>query len=432
LRSGAATVSSSGNGVVMAGEAMRRSEFARGWKPLLAATLGVACGASPVPFNAIGAFLGPLHREFGWSFAEVSLGITLYGVTAALLAPLYGSWADRFGVRPVALLSLAAFGLAFAAFAFTPASLAGFYALWLIVGLVGIGSTPVTWSRAVNLWFVRRRGLALGILLVGTSLAVIVVSPLSVYGIEAFGWRSAFVLIAALPLFVALPVAYFLFREPTAEERPPELASGKGGTLLGEHPRQAMRGRRFWIIFASILLVAFAYGGAHLHMVEILGLRGIGREDAAKIMAVIGVSIFTGRLVTGALLDRYWAPLVTLPILCVPALSCWLLIDDEVSMASATIAAVLLGFAAGAETDLIAYLAGRYFGMAHYGKIYGSLYIPFGIASAASPAVYGQVRDSTGDYDAMLAVAAVMFVAGGALLLALGRYPDFMQGRRPE
>jgi MFS family permease len=61
--------------------------------------------------------------------------------------------------------------------------------------------------------------------------------------------------------------------------------------------------------------------------------------------------------------------------------------------------------------------------MAHYGKIYGMLYMPFGLFSAVSPAVYGRVRDTTGSYDAMLTAAAAMFVAGGALLLLLGRYP---------
>ncbi|NJO13111.1 MAG: MFS transporter [Gammaproteobacteria bacterium] len=92
------------------------------------------------------------------------------------------------------------------------------------------------------------------------------------------------------------------------------------------------------------------------------------------------------------------------------------------------LSAVLLGLASGAESDLIAFLAGRYFGMAHYGKIYGMLYMPFGIASAISPAVYGAIRDRDGNYDAMLLVAMALFVVGALLLLALGRYPEFARG----
>ena len=408
-----------------------RSEFALGWRALLAAMVGVACGASPLPFNSIGFFLGPLNAEFGWSFRDLSLGITVFGCVAAFLAPVYGSLADRYGVRPVALLSLAAFGLVFASFALTPHSLGGYYALWLLVGLVGIGSTPVTWSRAVNLWFFRNRGLALGIMLVGTSLAAMVVPRLSVWFIGDFGWRAAFPLLALLPLLVALPIGIAWFREPRPEERPPALSDASGGTLLGLKLREALSGYRFWLIFVSILCVAFAYGGAHFHMAEILKLQGFSRPQAASLVGYLGLAILCGRVLTGFLLDRIWAPLVTLPLLSLPAISCWLLASDGLTWPLAVFACVLLGLASGAESDLIAFLAGRYFGMAHYGKVYGMLYMPFGIASAISPAAYGWVRDANGDYDAILYVAMALFVAGAVMLLGLGRYPDLRKQRTP-
>jgi cyanate permease len=63
--------------------------------------------------------------------------------------------------------------------------------------------------------------------------------------------------------------------------------------------------------------------------------------------------------------------------------------------------------------------------MAYYGRIYGLLYLPFGLASSVSPALYGWVRDTTGSYDAMLYVAMAMFVTGAVLLLGLGRYPEW-------
>lgn len=69
-------------------------------------------------------------------------------------------------------------------------------------------------------------------------------------------------------------------------------------------------------------------------------------------------------------------------------------------------------------------MASRYFGMAHFGRIYGVLYMPFGIGSAISPILYGASRDATGNYDVMLTAAIFMFATGGAMLLALGRYPD--------
>lgn len=416
----------------MQNQQQTRGEFSLGWKVLLASMLGVMCGASPIPYNAIGFFIGPLNAEFGWSFRDISLGITIFGVLAALLAPVFGAMADRFGVRPVALWSLFAFALAFAALSFIPNSLIGYYLLWALVGLVGIGSTPVTWSRAVNLWFFRNRGLALGLTLVGTSLAAMIIPPLASWAIEAHGWRLAFPIIALLPLLIALPVGYKLFREPRPEERPIELATtGNGGTLAGLTLREAIGSYRFHLLFVSILLIAFAYGGAHIHLPEMLRSHGLG-EQAKWVASSLGLSLLAGRVITGALIDRFWAPAVTFPVLCMPVISCLLLASDSLSLQMAFLAAFLLGFAAGAESDLIAYLAGRYFGMAHYGKIYGMLYIPFGIASALSPAAYGWVRDSTGSYDPMLAVAAVLFVAGASLLLGLGRYPDFRSPTRIE
>ncbi|NDD74550.1 MAG: MFS transporter [Gammaproteobacteria bacterium] len=390
--------------------------------------LGTAFGASPLPYNTIGFFIEPLQREFGWTKAEVSFGVTVYGVLGALLAPLFGWLADRYGVRRVALGSLTAFGLVFASFALIPGTLAWYYGLWTLIGLVGIGSTPITWSRAINLWFFRHRGLALGLTLVGTSISAMLLPTLTVQFVTHFGWRESFALLALLPLAVALPVGLAWFREPRAEERPAELVTAAGGGLVlaGRTLGEALREYRFYALWVSIVLISVAYGGALVHMPSMLGAQGFTPAQAASVMGVFGLSIFAGRIITGLLLDRFWAPLVTLPILCLPAVSCYLLATDHALTPSmAVLAAFLLGFSSGAETDLIAYLAGRYFGMANYGQIYGMLYMAFGMSTAVSATLYGWVRDSTGSYDAMLFAAAIMFVVGALLLLTLGRYPSF-------
>jgi OFA family oxalate/formate antiporter-like MFS transporter len=400
-----------------------RSEFGKGWKVLIAAMIGVACGASPLPYNTIGFVIGPINAELGWSFAEISAAILVFGITASLLAPVFGWLADRHGVRRVALLAMLAFGLTFALVGAAPASLLGFYLLWFLVGLVGIGSTPVTFSRAVNMWFSQNRGLALGLMLIGTSFAALIVPQVAVRAVEAYGWRSMYPALALLPLLVALPILYLWFREPRADEMPADIHSG--GQLTGVTLASALRDRRFWTIWLSILCVALAYGGAHIHMPEIIKQHGMTPEQGASVMGMIGLALIAGRIVTGWLLDRIWAPLVCVPVLLIPAGACWLLMGTSTDVALIYGAAFLLGFAAGAESDLIAYLASRYFGMANYGKVYGLLYMPFGIGSAISPVLYGRVRDVTGSYDQMLQAAMLLFAVGAALLITLGRYPIF-------
>lgn len=403
------------------------SEFRNGWKVLLAGVVGVTLGASPIPFNLIGFTVAPLTAEFGWSRTEIILPATIYGLIASLMAPVFGWLSDRHGVRKVALWSVFGFALALGAVALTPtvnssSTLFFYYGIWCLIGLVGIGSTPITWSRAVNLWFFHHRGLALGILLLGTSLAALFVPKMAVWATEQFGWRNMFAIMALLPMFISLPLAWLLFREPRPEETPKALTTSDG-SLAGMTLSQALRGYRFYIMWISIAIVAGCYSGAFINMPAILMDDGMGAQSAASIMGVLGIGIFVGRILTGVLLDRFWQGFVAFPLLCLPAITCLILMGDGVSFTMAGVAAFFLGFAAGAEADLIAYLAGRYYGMAHYGKIYGMLYMPFGIASAFSSVIYAYVRDQTGSYDAILLVALFGFIIGGALLLLLGRYP---------
>lgn len=71
--------------------------------------------------------MGPIHAQYGWDFTAISAGVTIFGVIAALLAPFYGRMADRYGVRPVAIISLVAFIVTFSAFWFVPGTIIGWW-----------------------------------------------------------------------------------------------------------------------------------------------------------------------------------------------------------------------------------------------------------------------------------------------------------------
>jgi MFS family permease len=400
-------------------------EFRRGWPVLFAAALGTAFGASPIPFNSIGPFTRPLAEEFGWGRGDIQLALFWFTAAVVITVPFVGGLADRIGVRKVAIATLALFGLAFAALALTPASLVAFYLLWALMGALGAGSTPVSWTRVVNAWFVHNRGIALALTLMGTGLTAALLPSLATWLIEEFGWRRAFLGIALLPLAVALPVAVWLFREPNAHGSTQLEATA---SHAGVSVRAALGDYRFWVIAGSILCVAIGVGGSITNFQPLLMDRGFEPAEAARVAGAIGVSVIAGRLIAGFLIDRYWAPLVTLPMLALPALACFLLAQPNVAMPAALLSAVLIGLAAGAETDLVAYLTARYFGLAHYGRLYGLQYAVFGFASGISPFLFGKVFDVTGSYQPILYVAAVLFIVGAVSLLTLGRYPRFDEG----
>jgi OFA family oxalate/formate antiporter-like MFS transporter len=402
---------------------VRDSEFRKGWRIVAASMVGIACGSSPVPFTSIGQLIGPVHEDLGWSVGQVSLAITVFGLCASGMAPIVGGLADRIGVRKVALASLALFGVTFACIALTPANVVAWWLAWGLSGLVSVGSGALSWTRGIGLWFLRQRGLALGVALLGTSLTGFFMPQFAGWAIDRFGWRSMFPMLALLPLALALPIVWLWFREPKSEDRPAGVFAG--GKPVGLSVAEAIRGYRFWVMIASILMIALAYAGMFVHMQQIVELAGYSRVEARNVVSSMALAILIGRVGTGFFLDRFWAPLVTLPVLSLPAVACILLAGDSITLPIAYLCAFSVGLASGAETDMIAYMASRYFGMASYGRIYGLLFLPFGIASAVSPSLYGWARDVTGGYDAPLHVATVLFVAGAAILLLLGRYPTF-------
>ncbi|HVN41444.1 MAG TPA: MFS transporter [Steroidobacteraceae bacterium] len=402
------------------------SEFRRGWSVLVAAAFGTAFGASPLPFNSVGSFTKPLAAEFGWGRGEIMLALFSFTAAVVITVPIVGSLADRYGVRRIALATLAAFGICYGALGFTPASLTAFYLLWFLMGALGGGSTPVTWTRAVNAWFQSSRGFALAITLMGTGLTAMLLPSFATWLIANYGWRAAFLGIAGLPLLVALPVALWGFREPTVEESTPaQLAIAHSGLDLPA----ALRGYRFWVIALAVLCISFGVGGSMTHFQPLLIDRGFTPAGAAKIAGVIGLSVIIGRLLAGWLVDRYWAPAVTFPLLALPAVACLLLARASVPEGAALLSACLIGLSAGAETDLLAFLTARYFGLAHYGKLYGMLYSVFGLASGLAPWMFGHIFDATKSYGLALHTAAVLFVVGALSLLTLGRYPTFAPNR---
>ncbi|MEJ2534341.1 MAG: MFS transporter, partial [Gammaproteobacteria bacterium] len=347
-------------------------------------------------------------------------------------SPLVGYLTDRLGVRRVVLTSIVLFSVSFMAFALNNGSRTLYLFLWGVLAVCGAGTLPITFTRAVSNWFNEKRGLALGIALIGTGISGALAKIYAGWLIAEYGWRAAYVGVGALPLLIAFPVAFILFRDvddPRAAARAEamrahQVARGADGASYGLSLAQAFRDWRFWLLAAVFVPLSFAIGGPIPNLETLLGTKGFDREQAVFLASVIGYSVLVGRLVGGYLLDHIWAPLLACVMLMAPAASMYLFHLPDPTYAQAIVAVILLGVAAGIEYDLIAYLVSRYFGIRNYGAIYGILYAFFALGAGFGPAVYGRVLDETGSYDAALYGSMYAFIICSLALLLLGRYRD--------
>jgi len=162
------------------------------------------------------------------------------------------------------------------------------------------------------------------------------------------------------------------------------------------------------------------------NLIPALQDQGISAQKAASAISIFGIAVIAGRLVVGYLVDILWAPAVAAVALSLPVVGSLLLLGAP-DFFIACVAAALLGFAAGAELDLMAFLAAKYFGLLHYARIYAVLYAALALASGIAPMLFARVFDVTGSYDIGFLVGAVCFAAGALMILLLGRYPNFGQ-----
>ena len=411
--------------------ASQYAEFRFGWPVVFASAIGIGLGMSPLPFYTIGVFAGPLAQEFGWGIDQIMLSLAFFTFAALIAAPFIGILTDRYGPRRVALTSIVTFSLAMMSFTFMNGSITYWLATWCVLAFAGAGTLPITWTRAVTGWFFKKRGLALGFSLIGTGLFGLIAKQYAFFLIEAVGWRLAYIGVGALPLLVAFPIAWFMFRDasdPVVADKVAQMqrATQKAKVRYGGLSLlQAFRDWRFWLLAYSFVPISFAVGGPIPNMETLLGSKGFSAGDAVTLASTLGIAVIVGRVVGGYLLDHLWAPAVAATILSLPAIATFMLAQPDYSFLYAMAAIFILGMAAGVEYDLMAYLVSRYFGLRHYAGIYGFLYGFFALGAGIGPAVFGHFFEADGNYDRILMISSLLFLAGAIPLLLLGKYRDY-------
>ncbi len=403
-----------------------------GWYIVAATIVGVALGYSVVAVMSFGTFIVPLQEAFGWSRGQISLGLTIIGYTAIVVFPMAGMLMDKIGAKKVLVPSTFLFGMAMASLYFLTPSLWHFYAICVMIPILGAGTAPMTYSRIIVAWFDRRRGLALGIGLAGVGIGTAMVPKIATAIMEQYSWREAYVGLAIMIIVIALPALVLAMHNSPRKKG--LLPDGDGvhedhheaerkKWAIGFTAKHALRHRSFWLIAGSFVIVGLATSTVLIHLIPLMIDRGMTRAEAAGTFAYLGIALIFGRLLAGYLMDKFFAPRVVMIFMLAPVVGiAWLAMGA--SGGQAAICAALIGMVIGAEFDAMAYLTSRYFGPRAFGQIYGYNYSAYKVGAATGPLLMGIAYDYVGRYDEVLWVMSGVLLFGCVLMLLLKPFPE--------
>lgn len=384
---------------------------------LVSSIFGLAVSFAPI-FN-MAVFLKPLVQEFGWTRTQVAAGGATATLALAVSAPYIGRIIDIIGPRRLIIGSSAAFACSIALLATLPAYYPVFLLLAALVGVTGAGTTPLAYLALVARWFDGRLGLAMGIAMVGVGVGL-AASPLIGSALLAeFGLRGTFLGMAAIAA-LAVPNAIFILRD-RAGAVPKPAAAVKAVRPATYGFATIIRVPTFWFLALSVFMMTVVAAGCGVHMIALLTDRGYQAHEAAAVASTIGLALLAGRLLSGFLLD--YVPIGWL------GAATFLLGAAGVALLGSTmggfvpiLAACLIGFAQGAEGDLMAYAVRRCFGLDAYGLTYGMVFAAFNFGAFAGPVIMGLSFDHLGSYGPGLSLFTALAL-GAAFLVFLVRPP---------
>ncbi len=389
------------------------------WWIVVGSIFGLMVGNGPVMQFTFGVFLKPISQDLGWDRGTISLALNAGLIVTGIATPFVGRLMDRHGIKFIAIPAIICFSGTIAAAGFTESSSTYFILTYALMGLFAAGQTPLLYSKAISSWFDRQRGFALGIAISGVGLGAAVVPKISGVLISQVGWRGAYFSLGLLTLIVALPSVSFLIRERRVSGTKQQGALP--GAAKGLSGGEALKDKNFWTLASAFVCVALAANGAIAHVVPMLTDRGLPPAIATTALATAGVALIFGRLLSGYLLDKFFAPYIAAIFFLAPLLGILVLLKASASFTGG-LGTVLLGVGLGAEVDLIAFLLTRYLGNRSFGEIYGYLFALFMLGSGLGPMLMGICFDVFGSYSLALICFAVALMIAIVLMCRLGAY----------
>jgi MFS family permease len=364
---------------------------------------------------SFGVFFQPLEQDFEWTRTVTSTVFSVYMLLGSVFAVLGGWIADRYGPRVVFLVMgfLAALGLGLSSRA------GSFWQLLLSYSLLvsaGNGATYPLASSIASRWFKERRTLALAISTSGVGLGSFLFPPFASWTIADHGWRTSFLILAALSLVVTTFCSLLLRRHPSERAIPSErgetrrgdsTSAEKTGEISGDFSlRQAMKTRSFALMTAILFFYAFCMFMVTTHVVRHAIDLGIDPLQAAAVMSVMGIASIPSRIGAGILADRFGRKRVAIACAGLMAASMlWLTLSSgafSLYVFAAAFGAAYSGL--GPTTNAI---VGDTFGVRHLGSIMGVLEVAWVSGASVGPALAGYVFDATGSYYFAFSLAVV-------------------------
>lgn len=388
--------------------------------------LGVAAMAmfmsGPGQSYSMAAFIDPMLADLGLARSQYSLAYLVATLISGALLPIVGRLLDGKGARLVLPIVAGLLGLSCLGMSRVGGPLELYVGLTFVRSL-GQGALTLIGTWLVSQWFERRRGMAMGLLGLGSTVSFMLFPAGNMAMIEGFGWRGAWVILGlAVWALLAIPALLLVRNRPEDlglddVDRAPrpagaKEADGSSRSYASWTSSQAIRTASFWKVIAAMATGAMVSTGLVFHQVSILGDRGLSGGMAVWLLTIQAAFACVTSLAGGALADRV-APRKSLAASMLFMVLAMFLLFIPVSIATAVLYSALLGLHTGIQRYSGALTLAGYFGRGHFGSIKGiAMSVVIG-ASALGPMPLALARDFLGHYDSALVALMIFPIAAG-------------------
>ena len=402
---------------------------------------------SPGQTYVVSIFIESFIAELGISRSLVSTLYTLGTLVGSFVLPMVGYQLDRHGARLIVVLITALFGFACIYMGYVQNAFMlglGFIALRML----GQGSLGLVCTNIINQWWVRRRGMVMGISGMAGSLISLGGFPnLINWLLPIYGWRSTYIFLGIILVFVMTPLAFIFFRNHP-EDYGLQPDGGESGIFRSRKRKQvptgwtevhwtlgqAMHTSVFWILVGSLSAISMLSTGLFFHIVSIFTDNGLTPDLAAAVFVPVAVTTALVNWGSGLLVDRVPVRVLLAIGLFFQALS--LLMARSLSgITLVLIFGIVLGISSGLIRILGSVVWAMYFGRHHLGSITGFTTMITITGSAMGPMPLGIGRDLLGSYNLALIISAAIPLLLGILGLFIddpARIGQQMQERNQE